>query len=252
MNGSQARKIIVLLPLLLFFSGMLSIYVLQLGERSQASSVQCYNAVPVSIQIADTTLLAAPASGGTSVLLETGLVQSQSGQFAVALAVGTVIAEAKEQERTLRLRERILDVVSLSPGIHLRELHRNLGCAMGALQYHLRQLEEQRFITSVKSGNTRHFFPSEFSGDEQVLRLMALIRNPIVSSIVMHCLASGQTTQADLSRLLSIDKSLVSYYVGHLIRADVLNTIRVFGREKPLTVTDWVRCVLSAESTTAQ
>lgn len=248
MNASHTRKAIVLLPLLLFFSGMVSVYLFQLREMPQISSVQDADAVPISIQLADVVTLALPVGTGTSIVLGTGLLQSTHGPFIIVLAIGTVIAVAKQEERTSRLRERILDEVSSSPGIHLREMHRNLGCAMGALQYHLKQLEAQRFITSVKSGNSRHFFTSEFSPDEQVLRLTALIRNPIVSSILMQCLAGNRTTQADLSRLLSIDKSLVSYYVGHLIREDMLNTVPVFGREKPLVVTDWVRCALSNAS----
>ncbi|RDE11168.1 MAG: hypothetical protein C4K47_10385 [Candidatus Thorarchaeota archaeon] len=252
MSGSQARKAFVLLPLLLFFSGMLSVYLFQLGVNSHDLSFQNSDTHPVAIQLADSVVLVAPIGAGTSIVLGAGLLQSSNGQFVLAVAIGTVIAQARQQERTSRLRERILDEVSSSPGIHLREMHRILGCAMGALQYHVKQLEEQRFITSVRSGNTRHFFPSEFSCDEQVLKLTALIRNPIISSIIMQCLASDRTTQADLSRLLSIDKSLVSYYVSHLIREDVLNTIRVFGREKPLTVTDWARYALSTGESVVQ
>ncbi len=180
MDVSQIRKAIVLLPLLLFFSGMLSVYVFQLGDKSQVPSVQSPSTLASTVQVVDAIAIAAPVGAGTSVVLGTGLVQSQNAQFAIVLAVGTVIAEAKEQERTSPLRERILDEVSSSPGIHLRELHRNLGCAMGALQYHVRQLEQQRLVTSVKSGNTRHFFASEYSRDEQVLRLTALIRNPVI------------------------------------------------------------------------
>jgi len=75
---------------------------------------------------------------------------------------------------------------------------------------------------------------------------MAVVRNPVMNSIIVQCMASGRTTQADLSRLLSMDKSLVSYYVGQLIRADMLSIIRVFGREKPLVVADWVRSTLSS------
>jgi len=252
MNGSQMRKAMVLLPFVLLFSGMLSVYLLQLGERSLVPSVQYPNATCAGSQLVDAAIIAAPVGAGTSIVLGNSLLEPGRAQYVVALAIGTVIAQAKQQERTPRLRERIMNEISSSPGIHLRELHRNLGCAMGALQYHLKQLEEQRCLTSVKSGNTRHFFLSEFSRDQQVLRLMALIRNPIISSIIAQCLARGQTTQADLSRTLSVDKSLVSYYVGHLISADMLNTVPVFGREKPLIVTDWVRSALSGAGLVGQ
>ncbi|MHA2192625.1 MAG: winged helix-turn-helix transcriptional regulator, partial [Candidatus Thorarchaeota archaeon] len=53
--------------------------------------------------------------------------------------------------------------------------------------------------------------------------------------------SNGRITQAELSRTLSVDKSLVSYYVSGLVDADILKTIRVFGREKPLVISDWAR-----------
>lgn len=182
---------------------------------------------------------------GTSVVLSDGLFQSIA-TGSLLLVIGTVTIERKEHERPQKLRDRVLDVISTSPGIHLRELHRNIGCAMGALQYHLNNLEDEGIVVSMRNGNARHLYLTGFCDDEQVLRLTSLSRNPTVQLVLRECMANGRITQAELSRTLSLDKSLISYYVSSLVKNDILRVIRVFGRERPLILTDWARVSLSS------
>ncbi|MHA1615113.1 MAG: winged helix-turn-helix transcriptional regulator [Candidatus Thorarchaeota archaeon] len=161
-----------------------------------------------------------------------------------ALIIGTVSIERNKDKRIHKLRDRIADQVSASPGIHLRELHRTLGCAMGALQYHLKNLENDGQVVSLRAGNVRHIFPPSYSSEERVLLLTALARNPTVGSILTECMKNGQTTQAEISRDLDVDKSLISYYTSTLLKAEILRSIKVFGREKPVILTDWARTAL--------
>ncbi len=177
---------------------------------------------------------------GTSVVSIDGLSRSII-PGSLFLALGTISLERRDQERLEKLRDRVIDEISTYPGIHLRELHRNIGCAMGALQYHLNNLESEGVIISIRNGNARHLFLSGYSSEDQVLRLTAFTRNPTIQSILQECAANGRITQAELSRTLSVDKSLVSYYVTGLVDSDILRTIRVFGREKPLMLSDWAR-----------
>ena len=163
----------------------------------------------------------------------------------VALIIGTVSIERSRDKRSLKLRDRISDEVNANPGIHLRELHRVIGCAMGALQYHLKNLEKDGEVISLRAGNVRHIFPPSFSTEERILLLTALARNPTVGSILTECMNNGQTTQAEISRGLSVDKSLISYYTSTLLDADILRSIKVFGREKPVILTDWARTALT-------
>ncbi|RDE16926.1 MAG: hypothetical protein C4K49_04055 [Candidatus Thorarchaeota archaeon] len=245
MRATQGRKATVTLFLVLLLSGALSLYFLQLKQTSQvltlADADPWEGLTPGSIEL---LLAVAPFSAGTSIVLSNSLTGSLAGLTSLAVAVGTVVAERRQQERVSRLRDRVIDEVASNPGIHLRELHRSLGCAMGALQYHLRQLELGGQLVSVKNGNARHFFPSDFSSDPQTLRLASYLRSPVIGAILELCNTNDRITQADLSRTLSMDKSLVSYYVGQLIQEDILNTVRVFGREKPLVLTDWAHLAL--------
>ena len=163
----------------------------------------------------------------------------------IALIIGTISIERNKDKRILKLRDRIADEVSANPGIHLRELHRTLGCAMGALQYHLKNLENDGQVVSLRAGNVRHIFPPDYSSEERVLLLTALARNPTVGSILNECMKNGQTTQAEISRELDVDKSLISYYTSSLLKAEILRSIKVFGREKPVILTDWARTALA-------
>ena len=162
-----------------------------------------------------------------------------------AITIGTVSIERNKEKRIHKLRDRITDAVSANPGIHLREIHRTLGCAMGALQYHLKNLENDGQVISLRAGNVRHIFPPGYSSEERVLLLTALARNPTVGSILTECMKNGQTTQAEISRDLDVDKSLISYYTSTLLKAEILRSIKVFGREKPVILTDWARTALT-------
>ncbi|MFW9957283.1 MAG: winged helix-turn-helix transcriptional regulator [Candidatus Odinarchaeota archaeon] len=161
-----------------------------------------------------------------------------------ALIIGTIAVERTRDRKALKLRDRIVDEVVANPGIHLRELHRNIGCAMGALQYHINNLENAGEVVSIRYGNVRHIFPRDFSFEDKVLLLTALSRNPTVGSILSECVKNGQTTQAEISKVLDVDKSLISYYTSSLLKADILRSIKVFGREKPVILTDWARSAL--------
>jgi predicted transcriptional regulator len=170
----------------------------------------------------------------------------------IVVALGTVSIDRTKDKREVPLRERILTEVTLNPGIHLRELHREIGCAMGALQYHLRNLEAEGLVVSLRHGNVRHLFTPDFTSEERVQRLVAMARNPVVSSILSECAKNGRTTQAEISRTLDVDKSLISYYVSGLLKADILNSVKVFGRERPVILTDWARDMINCESVLVQ
>jgi predicted transcriptional regulator len=152
---------------------------------------------------------------------------------------GTVVGERRELSEDQPLRKRIHAYVDSNPGVHLRDIKRNLDCAMGGLQYQLSQLEDEGIIKYIVKGNTKHFFIHDYCEDDRILLVMAHARNPIISEIIWSCVRENGLTRAELARKLGYDISVVSYYVNKLLTDDILKTIPVFGREKPLGVTDW-------------
>ena len=190
-------------------------------------------------------------SGGSNIAWSDALYTSIEASF-MALALGTVSIERRQDRRLQKLRDRVVFEVAANPGIHLRELHRIIGCAMGALQYHLKFLEQAGQVSSLRDGNVRHIFAPDYYSDENVMRLTAIARNPTVGSILSECAKNGQTTQAVISRTLDVDKSLVSYYISGLLKADILRSVKVFGREKPVLLTDWARTAIDVQGLLVQ
>ncbi len=235
------RRSVVVLSLVLALTGLLTVLTIEshLGLHSMSVkdlsfSGSCSHSIDSFGQGLNLGTMTLSSSGAGLSIALTG----------VTFVIGTVAIDARSEEPQ-SLRERIIATIGENPGIHLRELLRNVGCAMGALQYHLKHLEKNGVVVSIRSGNSKHFFPSGFSSDTKVMRLAAMLRNPTIRAIIEECQQAGRVTQADLSRTLSLDKSLVSYYANSLVKAGFLKTIPVFGRERPLALTDFTIDTLS-------
>ncbi len=230
--------------LALMFSGLVSYFLVSNGYSSSELIIPDLSGDTTSINGAlNVTLCSSPMSIGTSVItIAWNDHWLPSGIF--TMAIGTVVADRRSEQQPLKLKERILIAIEDNPGVHLRELQRTVECAMGALQYHIRNLEKSGIIEAIKVGNSKHFFLSGFSDDEKVLVLSAVGRNPTVQSILSEVLSKNRVTQAELSRTLSLDKSLISYYTSTLLKADILRTIKVFGRERPIMLNEWAHSAI--------
>ena len=75
-------------------------------------------------------------------------------------------------------QQKVLDLIAAHPGVHLREICRSLGLAMGAAQYHVRKLERDGRINSVRRGLYKFFYPANLFGEKQrdVLSVIGLDR----------------------------------------------------------------------------
>ncbi len=240
MVSSRLKTITMTFAVALMMTGLVSVILLG-TQPGNAEMILQDISIPVTKDAGfqNYSLSMSSVSGGTLVLFTPNNLGTMTTYGLFVIAIGTISLDRRDQERSKSLREQIHDWISENPGVHLREIQRCIGCAMGALQYHIHQLVDDGYIISIKNGNTKHFFKSGFSEDGQVLLLTAIMRNPTVQSIISKCSSNDRITQAELSRSLSLDKSLVSYYISHLLKADILETIRVFGREKPLVLNEW-------------
>ncbi len=243
----RAKKLYVVIVIALFTYGLLSFY---FNSMNQFVDFAIPDESPQShstVAIMDLHILSAPLSSGTSIILPETILDPFTTTSILTLFLANVVIDRRSGDKPLKLKDIIINEILLNPGIHLRELQRSVGCAMGALQYHLKNLEGSE-IVSVKVGNSKHFFVSGYSSDDRDLKLSALSRNPTIKAILAEVFTKGRVTQAELSRTISVDKSLISYYTGNLIDAGILTTVRVFGRERPLVLTEWAHNTIAGLS----
>jgi DNA-binding MarR family transcriptional regulator len=118
-------------------------------------------------------------------------------------------------------QRRILGFITSHPGVHLREICRGLALAMGAVQYHVRRLERDGRITSVRRGLYKFFYPANLFGKRQrdVLSVLSLDRpRELLLNIIEH---PGSTQEA-LADATSVSQPTVSWHVKRLIDLEIV------------------------------
>lgn len=127
------------------------------------------------------------------------------------------------------VRQRVYDAVRRYPGIHLREIERQIGISAPLVQYHLRKLVEEGFVElHEQSGYARHY-PTDKGKSASVeprdLPLVGLLREEVPLHVVLLLLDRGPMTHTALVEELGIAKSTVSYHLAKLAEAGVVERV---------------------------
>ena len=118
-------------------------------------------------------------------------------------------------------QKRILDYVSEHPGTHLRLICRELGLAMGDVQYHVQRLEREGRINSVRRGLYRFFYPSALFGEKQkdILGVLAL---DTPRELLLSIVEKPDSTQEELGRAVGVSQPTVSWHLKRMTALGVL------------------------------
>lgn len=137
----------------------------------------------------------------------------------------------------LETRRHIYTHVVDNPGAYLREIQRALDMPMGALEYHLLQLEKAGLITVLHEENKR-FFPSRMdAGDKHDL---ALLRQEALRRVCTLLLELHEASHKALLARTDFAPSTLSFYTAKLVEAGLV-TKRKEGRESRYSLTDPTR-----------
>ncbi len=119
-------------------------------------------------------------------------------------------------------QRRVLEFITSHPGVHLREICRGLELAMGVVQYHLRRLERDGRISSMRRGLYKFFYPVDLFGARQrdVLSVLSLERpRELLLNIIEH---PGSTQEA-LAGAAGISQPTVSWHLKRLIDLEIVD-----------------------------
>lgn len=167
--------------------------------------------------------------------LKVGFYQSILGFLGVPLiGIQGIIKGMNKDAWAPSLAERIISILSLSPGLHFRELQRRLGAANGTLRHRLRKMERSGEVF-VERTNGRVCYFSGPPAQLEILEGVEVIDNARASSLLpvglsklqrkIVCeLVDGQihSTQADLARSLGRSRSAVNSAVMVLRERGIL------------------------------
>jgi DNA-binding MarR family transcriptional regulator len=122
-------------------------------------------------------------------------------------------------------RGQIFGYIQANPGAHYNAIMQDLDLKNGVGAYHLKVLEREGYIKSLKEGIYKRFYPSTMRVPEKRLHLSRVQRD-----ILTEIQKRPGVTQKQLSRLLDESKQVVNYHVKILESARLVRLERS-GRE---------------------
>lgn len=127
------------------------------------------------------------------------------------------------------MRQRIARQVQETPGIHLRELQRKIGCTSTTVNYHLDRID----VKEREIHGYRRLYPSDIP-ENMELPLAAL--NHSVRGPMLYHIRNG-SSPTDLVEDLDISKSTVSSHLK-ILEEDGLVQEEKQGRRKELSISE--------------
>ena len=112
-------------------------------------------------------------------------------------------------------RAQILAFISRNPGVHLRQIKRELSLAMGVSQYHLYELEKEGKIIPHKGNFKKTFYPTSIFGDGE-LQIMDVLSQETDRDILLFLMQNPNATQKELSKYAGISPGSINWHMQRL------------------------------------
>ncbi|WP_455392495.1 winged helix-turn-helix transcriptional regulator [[Eubacterium] cellulosolvens] len=153
-----------------------------------------------------------------------------------------VVRQEQKQKREQKLKvdetlsSKIRKHITNTPGVHFNDLLRTFNIAPGTLQYHLNRMERREDIIVLRGKYKTLYFPETLT-DPVDQKIILILRQRLPRNLLLILLEESHKTGSELTKLLNITKSTLSYYTHHLEKLGVLKS-KVEGRTKRYSVKD--------------
>jgi predicted transcriptional regulator len=138
-------------------------------------------------------------------------------------------------EFELDTRKRIFETIRSSPGIHLRELERSLGIAVGSLQYHLHYMQKKNLISAEKDEQFIRYFTRDKELSENDRKVLSFLRKKACRHILITLMENPSLNNKDISLSIGLSPSTVSWHLNKLVASGIVNKT-INGRESNFEV----------------
>ena len=126
------------------------------------------------------------------------------------------------------IRQKLFTLISECPGIHFRDAQRRTESSTGNLTYHLDCLVKAGLLTSVRDGKyLRYYAFTEKSAEEK--RILEIARRKTDRHILLLLLQNETNTNEELSEILNLSPSTISWHIKKLIETNILS-VKAEGR----------------------
>ena len=121
-------------------------------------------------------------------------------------------------ENNSRIRIKLL--VSLLPGLHLRELQRLLKISFNSTRYHVERMAKAGEIIRVDEGGFSRLYPTGITEKDRVL--FSLARGQTDRKILARLASGPGLSNRQISELTGLAKSTISEHLGRLTQLGIV------------------------------
>jgi predicted transcriptional regulator len=127
----------------------------------------------------------------------------------------------KNTEGKQHTQHHIYTLIITNPGIHSRELSRQLQIPYSTLQYHLKQLDKQGIIQRERAGKFLYCYGLEpLTLDEK--KIVYVLRSTTSKRIILFLLQHQTASQSELARYLKKHPTTVEFHLKKLLENDII------------------------------
>lgn len=139
-------------------------------------------------------------------------------------------------------RSEVYERVKAYPGVSFVQLQEALGMGASTLNYHLRVLEKNGYVTPVRDGRYLRFFDRR-SGHYSQNRKFAVsaLRNPTTAAMARHIREHPGVSQSDLAQAFDVTPSTVCWHMARLAGAGLVQKQRDAQRTRYFVGEGWAQ-----------
>jgi predicted transcriptional regulator len=128
-------------------------------------------------------------------------------------------------------RNRILDLIKESPGVHFREISRRLDVPMGVVEYHIHHLVRSDTIVAKKEGRYRRYYAEGKHGSKEK-KALAYLRKEVPRNIIIHLMTHPGCRHRDIKEALRLTGSTLTFHLQKLVKDGVVTEKEDTGLKK--------------------
>lgn len=128
-----------------------------------------------------------------------------------------------EDQNAPEIRTQIYKYIQNNPGVYLRKISKELGLAMGQVQYHLSMLEESGQVKSRKISLHRHYYSAEILNEQHKI-ILAFLMQETARDILIYLMEHQDSTQSDIVNFMQFTAPTISWHMSRMVEAHIVNS----------------------------
>jgi DNA-binding MarR family transcriptional regulator len=149
---------------------------------------------------------------------------------------------SRENVLELETRRMVYNHILEHPGLHVRQLERELKIPFGTLKYHLKFLKKRDLlIIESKDRFTRYFVKEKIGSKDK--KVLSLIRRDSYRKIILFMLMMVLSTRSEISKSLQKHPNTIAYHLEKLLENEIIEHVPVKNGEIELIHEDNRRIV---------